>query len=217
MALLDNFNRADEGPPPSASWTNGWINQNVGNGIEVFSNQARRNDTGDAAQDSYWTAPDFGPAVEVECVVSVIPTATGDDVRLGARLVDVGVGTTDGYALLVARDATGQRDWFLYRVDNEVFTQIATVADGASVVAGDSIKLVCNGSSIEGWHKPAAGSYSLILSAADATYAAAGKVGLAIKGTAARVDDFGAATLAAGGPSDPPGMLALVGVGGGNG
>jgi len=42
-SVLEGFLGADNTSPPNSSWTNGVFNYGSGDGIRIFSNQARKN------------------------------------------------------------------------------------------------------------------------------------------------------------------------------
>src|SRR5262249_45088882 len=67
---------------------------------------------------------------------------------------------------------------------------------------GDTLLLRVQGSTLEAWRLSGA-SWSKLGSLTDTTYPAAGFVGVGLRGTTARLDDFGARTLGA--PASAPG------------
>ena len=68
--ILDNFNRANEGPPPSASWTTD--NDSLPNGLQVISNQCGS----PAAQGmgAIWNTS-FADNQDAYCTLKVLPTS----------------------------------------------------------------------------------------------------------------------------------------------
>lgn len=173
--VLDTFNRSDEGPPPSANWTDG------AEGMQVLSNQIAV--IADAtANASFWTAAAFGPDVEGYITSNANPVTV--------LFVDVGV---NGYA--VSLDFSGNEATVL-RFDAAVPTTLLTVA--VTLGAGDAIGLRRLGSIVELWHKPAAGSWTCLGGAYDITYPSlTGNIGLLATDAAWRGDDFGGGDVVA--------------------
>ena len=88
-SVLDNANRADEGPPPSASWGN------LVAGLVVSSNQIAP--SGPGFRSSYWLTA-FNANCEVFATIGTNPSSNRTQ-TLFVRLHDVGSGTTDGYGV----------------------------------------------------------------------------------------------------------------------
>lgn len=204
--LLDDFNRANEGPPPSANWTSG-IEAFTG-GLVVSSNILTQSDAA-FREGAYWNAADFGPDVDLVVDLAAGMATENDSLNLFARLANVGAGATDGYGLFVSRGAS-DTSWSISRLDNNVPTEISANPDPTQAVAvGDQVALQITGSSIIGWHKPSAGSWAQIVTATDATYTAAGKVGVEItNGTTVHLDNFSASTIASGTDATVTGVAA---------
>lgn len=192
--VLDDFNRADEGPPPSASWTN-WIDTaHDGTGLKVTSNVCNMATAAAGYRDAgYWNVDSFAD-VEVFATASALPANT-EDQQLAWRLTTVGVGTTNGYELVFQHDGGGNPIWLVRRIDNDVETTLgATLTD--AFVAGDQIAVSMIGSLITVRLNGTA-----IATRSDSTYSAAGRIGAAISfspGTG-RLDNFGGGTVAAAG------------------
>lgn len=186
VVLLDDFNRADVGPPPSASWTDKVLSADA-NGLKVLSNVLAPGGAPTVPASSYWSAATFGPDVQAYVTVSTVGTA---QVRCWARVANPGaVGTTNGY-FVNNIPATSLR---IFRVDNDVATQLTSNL-GAAAGSGDKFGIECAGTKISAYLFTA-GSWSQTASITDATYSAAGYVGLRISSDAAgRLDDFSAGT-----------------------
>ncbi|HEU5206386.1 MAG TPA: fibronectin type III domain-containing protein [Gaiellaceae bacterium] len=196
---LDNFNRPNETLSDGGNWTNAIIGGE--SGFVVSSNQlacsvtttctARRNNL------------QFGPNVEVWARLTTLP-GVSNQLRLYARLL----GTT-GYVLRT-NQLSGVDEVWLERF-NGGLTRLLTIPQ--ELAGGDTMLLRANGATIEAWRLPSGGSWSRLGVVQDSTYAAAGYVGVGLRGTTGRVDDFGARTL--GGqppdttaPSDPTSLQA---------
>ena len=77
----------------------------------------------------------------------------------------------------------------LERIDAGVSVNRLTISRELAV--GDTILLRVKGATLEAWLRRGA-AWSLLGSVADSTYAAAGRVGVGIRGKNGRLDDFGA-------------------------
>lgn len=181
--ILDNFNRANEGPPPSASWTN------VYNGLKVSSNQCVGNTASDNISD--WNVSTFGPDSECHAKIPVFPSA-GTGIGLGCRLTTHGSSTQDGYWIIFSYYNT----LILGREDNGSFTQLGanisrTINEGDSI----GIEVIGTSNNIKAYHKPSGGSWSSSLATrSDGTYTAAGYIGADNAHTSGAIDDFGGGT-----------------------
>ena len=105
--------------------------------------------------------------------------------------------------------ALGTDQVSLERVDNGTIVPLLTI--NQELVAGDLLLLRVQGQVLEAWLNRS--SWSRIGVVADATYGAAGYVGVGLRGTTGRADDFGARTMGASPPPDTtppsaPGTLA---------
>lgn len=174
--ILDNFNRADEGPPPSANWTD------IGNGLEVISNQAAGSAVGDNI--SYWNPITFGPDSEVYVTIPVT------DVVNGVIYLRFNTGSFNGYGLIFGASTSSLS---VIRLDGGVPTPLGAAISQA-ISNGDSVGLRVIGSTIKVYYKAAAGSWTFLDSRTDATYSAAGALLLVVVDTTMRLDNFGGGT-----------------------
>lgn len=181
---IDNFNRANEGPPPSSSWTN------FSGGLKVVSNACVGNATG-SNQISYWNVENFGPDCEAFVTISSLPATDGDQVIVFGRIDTVGA---NGYDVAYNR-AAGTDTLVIARVDAGVGTALNTLSQEVS--AGDSIGIQIIGSTIYAWYKASAGSWELKGSSTDSTYSATGKLALGTNyaSTSPNMDDFGGGAI----------------------
>src|SRR5688572_22948208 len=92
-SLLDDFNRTNEGPPPSANWTTG-VDGSTG-GFAVSSNTAVAQDG--SFSSAYWNATTFGPDTEVYVTMVNTFGASCCGYRLYLRLASAGTSGVDGY------------------------------------------------------------------------------------------------------------------------
>jgi hypothetical protein len=180
-SVLDNFNRANEGPPPSSNWTN-W----KGSGSKVASNQWNPSGSG-GDNGSYWNVQDFGP----NCEVYVTGTTPGAYTDLYSRLVDFGNGG-DGYDAAMSDSSNTIR---YFRVDNGAYTAIGATISQA-IANGDAIGLEIIGSTLQAYYKASGGSWVAQSSRSDSTYSGAGKLAITGQGSTVFADDFGGGTIA---------------------
>ena len=189
LPVLDDFNRANTGPPPSANWA-AMPFLAAFSAHKVVTNQAVAGGAGNNAA-SWWTAQDFGPDCEVY-LTAVSLNAVEDYVSLYARTFS-GAGL-NGYELSINLD--GSNTWNVVSYTADTGTQIGASAV-QSVANGASLGMVVFGSTIEGWYKAPAGSWSLVVSRTDTTHGGAGKVGWYHYRAASTFDNFAGGTLLA--------------------
>lgn len=188
--ILDDFNRSNEGPPPSASWTNDIINY-AGNGLAVSSNTVVANAV--ATCESYWSVETFGPACEAYITIVTIG-GNFNEAYTFTRLANIGDGTTDGYALWWQQASTDS--FKLFRIDNGVLTQLGST-ENVTQSNGDSFGLESNDSDVHTGYYDTGSGWTACTSATatDTTYQSAGYIGLGIEKTTFVCDDFGGGTV----------------------
>ena len=190
--ILDNFNRADTGPPPSGNWTSLVFAADT-SGMSVASNQLATGVT--VPSSAYWSASQYGPACEVYITITV--EAISGATRLFLRLANPGsVGATNGYAFTVSSVLS----LLIQRYDNDVATQLGATVSG-NVQAGDSVGLSIGTSDLNMWYNQAGGGWTNLTSRSDSTYTAAGYLGVRESvDLTARFDNFGGGTASLAGP-----------------
>ena len=189
---VDNFDRADEDPlSDGGKWSVLW-----GKRLKVVSNRAACTTIYDCAM--WRTDVRYGLDHEVVATVVTKP-GNGKNVRLYVRLQKpTGF---DGYSLAFI-DNSGTDQLVIEKIAGGGFTALAPPVS-QEIAAGDKLRLRAVGSTLEAW-RYSAGGWSPVASATDSTYLGIGYVGLGLKGTGGRLDDFGAATLReAVPPTDP--------------
>jgi hypothetical protein len=199
---LDDFNRANENPLSGGGlWTNGIVAGE--SGFAVSSNQLACTITTTCT--AWRNNTQFGPAVEVWAREATLP-GVNNPIRLAARLQMPG--GTGGY-MLRTNQLSGPDEVLLERYNG---TRLLTMSQ--ELAAGDTMLLRVKGSTLEAWRLPQGGSWSRLGVVQDSTYAAVNYVGVGLRGTTGRLDDFGARTL--GGPppdttppTDPSGLGAI--------
>jgi Siphovirus-type tail component, C-terminal domain len=206
--VLDTFNRADVGPPPSASWTND-LRASGSPGLAVRSNQVKALSVGPEAS-AWWSAATFHD--DCEAYVTCANTPPGD-FEVWARGTALSGGFPQGYLAWYNAAAGEVR---LQRYGPGGAGGYVSIAAAVSFIlaAGDSLGVRVQGSTITAWGKHAAGSWTLLSSATDTTFATGGRVGLLMSSTVPLMDDFGGGTLPVdlpvSGTLSPAGSLAAV-------
>jgi len=190
---LDDFNRANTGPPPSSNWSTdvrGFGDQ----GMKVASNVCVPN-SGASPASTWWNPGTFAAAQE--CLVKINALLTsGQNAGLFARIVGPGGAGPDSYQVDWLYSSGATDTIAIQRMDNGVFTQLgASISQDFS--AGDSIGIECNGSTIAAYRKPSAGSWGSIGNRTDSTYSAAGYIGMYFESAAGSFEDFGGGAIVA--------------------
>lgn len=194
-SVLDDFNRADEGPPPSANWTTGIAGELGGSypgfGFAVISNQI--NHGGSDVSQQFWNDSLFGPDSEAYITVSdgFGLAAAG----LAVRLTNIGESTTAGYLARV-RVSGVDRTYFIYKVTDGGLTVLASSSEsGAGSATGDRYGIRAVGDVLELWGDTGDG-WEVKLSVSDSEYTSAGNLGVFAEGSSgSRLDDFGGGSL----------------------
>jgi hypothetical protein len=207
LPALDAFDRADENPLSDAGrWANGVIGS-VENGLRVLSNQLACSQTTTCT--AWRQNVQYGADVEVWTRVTVLP-GQSNHIRLKARLQQVGTSGYDGY-MLRTNQLAGTDEVYLERVDNSgTFVRLLTMNRELSV--GDILLLRVEGSTLEAWVKSGS-NWTRLGTATDSTYPNAGYVGIGLRGTTGRLDDFGARTTSLSVPGAPTALSATAGNG----
>lgn len=182
--ILDTFTRADENPL-AGIWTGPM--EPGGDSLQLLSNQV-----------ATIGAVNFGGSyvsalagADCEAYATIATNDAGNRSELYVRgFTDIN--GLDGYC--VSRVGS---TWSIRRKINTGDAQIGATATQA-FSSGDSMGIAVYGTTLEGWYKPAAGAWTLVLSRSDSTYAAGGFIGIRMFGTTYRVDDFGGGTIVGG-------------------
>jgi hypothetical protein len=196
--IIDSFNRSDEDPlSDGGKWSIGPDDFGGTNNLRVFVNECRMGTA--TAANGYRNDQDYGPDCEVYCtLVTALPSTA---IVLYARCVNIGAGTTDGYACYFDFDAADSA--LICRVDNDSFVGLgASITPPAEYALGDKLGLEVIGSTVAAYVFQS-GSWTQLGTRSDGTYTAAGKIGVRLSdsGSNARIDDFGGGTVVGGAPS----------------
>lgn len=151
--LLDDFNRSDEGPPPSSSWTN-----NGANGPGVISNVAGAVTAGGQTR---WNIP-IEANQECRFTLSVLP----GDTSFVSLLARFNTTFDAGYELIVTRNDAGDDLVSLWDTVDAVELDNAII----TLQAGDEFGLRCYSNTILGYYRALGETdFILIVSAVDET------------------------------------------------
>jgi len=139
-SIVDNFNRTNEGPPPSSSWSSiAGIS-----GVKVISNECGADGTGICGS-TYNTS--YNANAECAVIIKTKP-GTSEGISVGVRVKDIATGV-DGYTVNALQNS-GTDDIRIRRVDNGVATTLSTVSQEYSV--GDGIGIQMIGDVIYAWY-----------------------------------------------------------------
>lgn len=194
--ILDTCVRANEGPPPSASWSAAsWFDAT--SDLQIVSNTLQS------------TAGVFGglwgtvAGADVECYITVstlygVGTGTPFQIRCRQNHVGDGAFNANGYAILFERiNANPGLDVKIMRVDVDANFQLgATISDTSGLLdVGDKLGMSCVGSTISAYRNRAAlPGWVLLGSRTDATYSNSGYFGVRPTETTSAYVDFGGGT-----------------------
>ncbi len=183
---MDNFNRPDENPlSDGGRWANG-ISSGGESGLKVLSAQLG---CGKTSTCTAWRNDQlYGLDQEASVTIATLP-GTGDAVRIYARLQKPGA--YDGYMLRFQQNS-GTDQVFIERIDGGAIVGLATLSQ--EFATGNKLKIRAVGSKIEAWRYDGT-SWAKVGEATDTTYTGVGYVGVGLRETSGRLDDFGAATL----------------------
>ena len=197
LPVVDDFDRGFENPLSDAGrWSNG-VNGSGETGLYVPSTWLACSRSTTCT--SWRNAAQYGPDVEVWARIGTLP-GDNNHIRLNARLQGVGTSTYDGYMLRTNQLAGTDQIW-VERIDNGTFVNRLTINQELAV--GDILLLRVQGSKLEVWRNRSS-AWSRLGVVTDATYGAAGLVGVGLRGTIGRLDDFGARTMGAPPPDTEP-------------
>lgn len=183
--LIDDFNRADEGPPVT-DWTTLF-----GSGHEIISNEL----VGSIADTSVagYDVDTYGPDVEAYFTFKSSQADQWADAVL-MRMTTLTWATLDGYSAYHSRGASELR---IYRIDNSVGTQLGAVVGGWEKSVDDKLGGSVVGNNIK-CYVDDSGSWTEKLSRFDSTYAAAGYFGYRCQDAGSfrcAIDDFYGGTI----------------------
>lgn len=179
--VLDNFNRANEGPPANG-WTTIW-----GSGFKISSNQAVTDATsGDNG--GWYTQQKYGP----DCAIyNTIVAGGGSYCDNYIRASGTSSANACGYDFAARASANTLN---IYRVDNGAFTALgATITQ--TVTNGDAVGGTVIGNTLTHHYKVSGGSWQVMSTVTDSTYTASGYLGLSFGLNTQAFDNFGGGTI----------------------
>jgi hypothetical protein len=178
-SLLDDFNRSNTGPPPSASWLSGTMFGE--GGLKVVSNALTFNA---ASWCSAVWGTTYGPAQE-----AFITIASGSYATFGVygRLTNPTESNITGYEVY----AHGADTWDIWRIDSSTEATQLGASVSRAYTSGQKIGIEISGNTITAWHY-SSGAWTSVMTRTDATYApAASYLGVEINGgVSCTLDDF---------------------------
>lgn len=180
--ILDDFNRADEGPPLSAEW-NGII-RDGGTEMSVQANRARSvSGLGSQAWNTI-----LGPDCEAFCTIALAPALGSADFGIYLRAVNLGSGL-DCYVV-----EGGLSQLRVVRFDDGAPTTIQTLDIGSEPISGECVGASITENIISVYLKRIGSPWELVGTVDDSTYTASGAVGIHARNTT-RLDNFGAGRI----------------------
>lgn len=184
-AILDNFNRANEGPPPSASWVN-----SLSQGLKVLNNTAVPDTSGDG---SSWNTS-FAANQEAFLDLATQVPGNGDSINLGVRLQTASDYLSDHYEVN-ARPAAGNDQYQVWKRAGGSWTQLGADIDlGGEVSTGDQIGIEANGTTITLYLNGASQG-----TRTDSSVSGTGYLTVAVEAPSGEaIDDFGGGAVVAG-------------------
>ena len=192
-STLDTFNRADENPLTSSTWSA--ITYGTFVNLKIVSNVAKQSTAAGNDGLMYWNVSNTAADCEVFVTVAAI-SGTDNFVLLGLRYTSSG----NGYKIDWDKPTSRVRVW---RDDLGVRTQLgANITQAMSV--GDAIGISMIGSTITVYYKASAGAWVNIGTRTDSTYTAGGRLQLGqwlSADVASTLDSFG------GGDAIPSGIM----------
>jgi hypothetical protein len=183
--VIDNFNRANEGPPMT-----GWAN--ITSGLVVSSNVCAPSSTGNRS--GYYTTILTTADCEVYATIGTAP-ANNRNMTLFARLHDISGSSVDGYGLRLNK-VSGTDTLQIFRIDNGTITNLGS-AISQEMAAGNKFGLEIVGNTLTAYVDTGSG-WTAVGNTTDSTYNVAGYLGIDIGGSGT-LDDFGGGELSGGG------------------
>lgn len=184
--ILDSFNRANEGPPPSSNFS-GPADPGDGS-LQTSSNQCV---SASGYGYIWWNVAQFGPDCEAYVTLASVPDVSWNYTWVAVKLQSPGTSGIDGYEITIETQQSPTNDnVYVNRIDNNVSTQLGATIN-TNFAAGDGLGVGILGSAISAYRR-SSGTWSSLGSRTDSTYGA-GYIGVGT-GTAHPLDDFGGGT-----------------------
>jgi hypothetical protein len=190
--ILDDFNRANEGPYMT-DWSWMYLEGVLGD-FRIVSQKAVPNNFAANIAVNYFTPSTYGP--DVEAFVTLDSGVESGQFILYYNLQQPQTTGFDGYLLVI--DFTANEFFIASVTDGAVDESVGTAITGTTPQMGDSFGIQYVGGMHNIWHKPAAGVWTLLGSKGPHTqYQTAGYIAIGAYNTLTvnlTVDDFGGGT-----------------------
>jgi hypothetical protein len=184
--LLDQFNRANEGPPPGAAWGGEVRPSWSSTQLKLLSNACVSNGGGGSNASNYFNTI-YGPDSEVYMTL----TALAENYERTFLFLRKTAADT---VYMATFDAAPTNTVTITRVVATVETAIGS-ATAVTLAAGDTIGFEAIGTALKIYRKPSAGAWALIKSETDGGITGAGYAGIGTSGASAILDDFSGGTV----------------------
>jgi hypothetical protein len=191
-SVLTTFTGTDEDPLSEGGNWSGPIKAARGRGVRL-SNQRRPGTTGNTTKQDYWTLATF---TETEVFGTIQNKPASGYIDLVARIQNPNTSTDTHYSLEITIVA-GTDTWDLYRVVSGTGVLAASFT-ATEIANGDQIGMEVLGSgatvTVNAYHKPSAGAWTLIGTFADtdaSRITGAGYIGIETNQSVLGLDDFG--------------------------
>lgn len=190
-SVLDNFDRADEGPPPGSGWSSVAVS-GASSQLRVVSDTVKT----DSSSGSGVYASTYGPDCEVYLTIAAWG-ANAREARIYLRLQEEGATTVDGYLLVATRfDAITGGLLGVWRLDNNVETRLGSnVNDTSGLYTGGEKFGLSAISDVLSVYENRGSWGAASFTRTDATYSGSGKLGAKFSFGDVAGDDFGGGTI----------------------
>jgi len=177
--VLDDFGRADEGPPPSAQWVT-----SLGDGLEVKGNNCGTDDAVTGGGGSWNTS--FGANQECFTTITVVPPV-GTSVNLRIRTVTAADRDSDHYEIDILAVAAANDVAQFWKRASGVWTQLGPDVDlGGNITAGEEYGIRGIGTNLEGFRTGVS-----LGTRSDSDVTGGGFIGVELADVLIRIDNFG--------------------------
>lgn len=202
MALLDDFNRANENPLTTTNWNT----VSPFSAMQIVTNRARTAASSGNTSEESWKNETFGPDCYSEIIVVARPETGGRFIILTVRGSNSSNSNTrTGYRMEWTRGA----DCVIYRENGDSTKTELNRAIAPTFNDGDTVRLTAQGSTLT-----VTSNGATVVAASDSTYGTAGYISFgASRGSSNSFtgDDFSGATISP--ASAKPKTLMTMGVG----
>jgi len=189
---LDSFDRANQGPPPSAQWSNSLLQAQVG--MIVTGNRLGASTAGSSV---WWNVRTFPADVGLAVILGNATVSSLLHVRLYMRIAGPNTASTTGY-ICQAECATPPSGgtMVLRRLDTPISAPTLATQTNVAWAAGDGVGCEMKGTQICGYRRVSGTTtWTQLICATDATFSTAGFVGVGMNNIEITMDDFWAGSL----------------------